>query len=581
MTDLSPSQQRYSSPFISQSAPSMAQILECIEELTDLSATKRRDLKSAIRSFCRLLGKEPADVPANINWLHIRIRRVAPAAHDISKKRLANIKSDVLKALTITGCSRDRADWLRAPSTAWQALLARILDKHDQWKLSQFAQYCSALSVEPDSVSDEQVLGFLKALTEETFTSKPDQVAVNAVKTWNRLCGQIDRWPNIELKRPPRKREPWTIPLAQFPAAFQEDVEKWLNRLANPDPLDADGPMKPLRPDTINHRHHQIQQMASALVLTGRPIETITTLADLVQLVAFKDGLRQLMSRFNDKPTEAIHGLAMGLKAVATHHVKVDEDHLNEIRRICQRLNLDVDGLREKNRERLQQLDDPHNMAKLLHLPEALIRKSARGGLRDHKAALLVQAAVAIEILFYAPMRAGTLSRLSLDRHIRFIGKGRQRRTLIAVPGHEVKNNRDLNYELGANATGLLTYYLKTWRPILLREPSEYLFPAQNGGPKRKGHVSGLIKATILEHTGLVINAHLFRSIATKIHAMAAPGDFVTISHVLCNTLETAMKAYGQFEHASSIRHYQNSVDTARKRLMSYRPKNGRKAGLS
>jgi hypothetical protein len=95
------------------------------------------------------------------------------------------------------------------------------------------------------------------------------------------------------------------------------------------------------------------------------------------------------------------------------------------------------------------------------------------------------------------------------------------------------------------------------------------LFPAQDGGPKRKEHVSGLIKNTILEHTGLVINAHLFRSIATKIHSMAAPGDFATISHVLHNTLQTSMKAYAQFEHGASIRHYQNSVDTARKRLMA------------
>jgi len=90
-----------------------------------------------------------------------------------------------------------------------------------------------------------------------------------------------------------------------------------------------------------------------------------------------------------------------------------------------------------------------------------------------------------------------------------------------------------------------------------------------------------LIKDTILEHTGLVINAHLFRSIAGKVHAMAAPGDFATLSHVLGNTLRTAMKAYAQFEHQSSIRHYQNSVDTARKRLIPNRPKNEKKGGQS
>ena len=569
MTDHSGKAHGFSSPFVSQTAPSMALVLERLDELTALTPTKHRDLKSAIRSFCKLIGKEPAGVVANINWLHIRIRRVSPAAHNITRKRLANIKSDVLKAMALTGCSRERSDWLRAPSPAWQALLDSIPDKHGQWKLSQFAQYCSALSVEPGSVTNEHVLGLLKTLIDETFTDKPDQAAVNAVKTWNCLRHQIDGWPDIELARPPRKKVPWTIPLAQFPASFQRDVEKWFTRLANPDPLSEDGPMRPLRPDTINHRRHQIQQMSTALVKTGMPIGEITSLSVLVHIDAFKTGLRYLMSRFDSKPTEAIHGLAVGITAIAAHHVKVDPAQLKELRAIGKRMNLNVDGLREKNRDRLMQLDDPANMAKLLHLPEALINKANRSGFRAHKAALLVQAAVSIEILLYAPMRAKTLSTLSLECHIRFIGNGRQRKAMITVPAHEVKNKRDLNYELGTDSTKLVEYYLQTWRPVLLHAPSEYLFPAQDGGPKRKEHVSGLIKNTILEHTGLVINAHLFRSIATKIHSMAAPGDFATISHVLHNTLQTSMKAYAQFEHGASIRHYQNSVDTARKRLMA------------
>jgi hypothetical protein len=135
-----PSHTPYTSPFISEAAPSMAEVIERIDNLSGLSSTRQRDLKSAMRSFCRLIGKEPPEVPANINWLHVRIRRVHPAAHDISKKRLANIKSDVLKALTLAGCSRSRGDWLRSPSPLWEALLSSVPDKHDRWKLSQFAQ---------------------------------------------------------------------------------------------------------------------------------------------------------------------------------------------------------------------------------------------------------------------------------------------------------------------------------------------------------------------------------------------------------------------------------------------------------
>ena len=464
--------------------------------------------------------------------------------------------------------SGKRSAWQREPSTPWQELLRLIIDKHDLWKLSQFAQYCSALDTEPQEVTDDHVRDFAKVLIEETFANKPDLIAVNAVKTWSRLRTEIEAWPDIELSRLPPKKEPWTTPLAEFPNAFQADVDRWLHRLSDPDPLDASGPMKPLREVTINHRRHQIQQMASAVVLAGHDIGDITSLAYLVELDVFKDGIRQLMSRFGDKPTEAIHGLAGGIKAIATHHVKLDDGHLTELRRICQRLNLEVDGLREKNRQRLMQLEDPHNLAKLLHLPDKLIRLSKRQGLNDHRAALLVQAAIAIETLFYAPLRAKNLASLHMERHLRWIKVKREDQVQIYIPGDEVKNDKPLHHELGPRSTALLDYYIQNARPVLMKEQTNFLFPAQNGGPKNIGALSSLIKKMILEHTGLTIHTHLFRSIAGKIHSMASPGDFVTLSHVIGDSLKTAMKSYAQFEQKSSLEHYQRSVDAARSQLV-------------
>jgi hypothetical protein len=87
--------------------------------------------------------------------MHIRLRRVQPAAHDISKRGFANIKADVLKALALSECSRERSAWQHKPSPEWTALLEMITDKHDLWKLSQLAQYCSAVKISPNDVADE------------------------------------------------------------------------------------------------------------------------------------------------------------------------------------------------------------------------------------------------------------------------------------------------------------------------------------------------------------------------------------------------------------------------------------------
>jgi integrase len=307
--------------------------------------------------------------------------------------------------------------------------------------------------------------------------------------------------------------------------------------------------------------------MASALVHAGTSREEITSLAVLVEMENLKKGLRYIMDRFEGKPTEAIHGLAMGLKAIARHHVRISEADLDQLRKLCSRLNLEVDGLREKNRRRLEQLEDENNLARLLHLPTQLIREAGSPRVRPHKAALLVQAALAIEILLYAPMRIGNLSGLDLERHLRPVTVKRQRLTQISIPAEEVKNGKPLTYELGSGTSQLLDLYCHSARPVLLHEPSEYLFPAQDGGPKRTSALSALIKKTIWEYTGLDINAHLFRSIAAKIHNRVHPGDFLTHSHVIGDSLRTAMRAYAQFEQKNALRHYQKSVDAARKNL--------------
>ena len=235
------------SPFVAPETRMLDSVITQIDGMADLTPTRGRDLKSALNTIARLLGKAPDRVPANVNWLYIRLRRVAPAAHNMSAKRFKNIKSDAIKALSLTGCSRARADWLRPPCPAWQALLDLVTDKHDQWKLTQLAQYCSAIGVPPNAMSDDHVRGLLKTLIAESFQNRPEHKVAEAIKVWNRLRGKVDGWPDIQLSRLPRKKEPWTIPLEQFPQSLRDDVAAWINRLANPDLLDEDAPAKPKR----------------------------------------------------------------------------------------------------------------------------------------------------------------------------------------------------------------------------------------------------------------------------------------------------------------------------------------------
>ena len=160
--------------------------------------------------------------------------------------------------------------------------------------------------------------------------------------------------------------------------------------------------------------------------------------------------------------------------------------------------------------------------------------------------------------------RIGNIANLDLDRNLRWIKEGKAERLMIDIPGHEVKNGKPLLFELTGPSAAVIRSYIETARPQLIDQPGKALFPKRDGDPKLQGDLSHQLKRHIFAETGLTVNAHLFRSLASKIHNLVCAGDAATISHVLGDRMETVMKAYSQFEQKAALDHYQTSVNTVR-----------------
>lgn len=549
-----------------------ADVIDLLSQDGALSASRRRDEISALRSLARMFDKDPVDVPANTAWLRQRLKQFHPKQVGVSAKRFSNIKSSVLSAMRRTGAGTKRTEWLDALTPEWKVLFDPIPVREDRYKLSRFFRWCSRSGIRPIEVDNETVTAFEAMLVSETLVKEPNKIVRQAVLVWNKCQGVIQGWPGITLERV-SKRQPWTFPLSTFPQRFQDDAEHWCSRLGMSDLFDDEVPARACRPATIDHRRFQIRMMASALVRTGYDQAKITSLACLVDVERFKAGLRYMMDRGDGRPTEAIHGLAMGLKAIARHHVKVDESHLDQLRKICARLDQQVDGHRETTRTRLAQFDDPLNLYRLLLLPEQLAEKAKTPGPKPRSAALLLQTAAAIEILLYCPMRIGNLASLRMDRHLRWESRGRSPILHIVILGDEVKNGNPLHFELTGASADIVRDYIDRGRPQLSDQPGDALFPKLNGDPKGPGDLSQQIKRVIFKETGLTVNPHLFRSLAGKIHNLVAAGDFATISHVLGDRIETVMRSYVPFEQQASLRHYQGSVNEMRRRSAGALPK--------
>jgi integrase len=219
------------------------------------------------------------------------------------------------------------------------------------------------------------------------------------------------------------------------------------------------------------------------------------------------------------------------------------------------RLDVGHHGLTQKNRSRLRHLDDPQNVAALLHLPHILIDLAARNP-RPYAGALQAQTAVAIEILLMAPLRIGNLARLDLERNL--VRPGRSNIVHVVIEPEDVKNREPLEYPLPPESVALIERYLSEFRPRFAPPGCcTALFPGRSGGTKSLNALRDQICKAVHRYTGMKINPHLFRHAGAKLYLDANPGSYEVVRRVLAHrSISTTTNFYTGLESASAVRHF-------------------------
>ena len=315
-----------------------------------------------------------------------------------------------------------------------------------------------------------------------------------------------------------------------------------------------------MRPFSLRNVRATIRQFASALVARGRSIEEITSLATLVEFDAYKDGLLFFIERNGGSPPTWLSGMAAVLLAIARHHVKLPPEEIERLRNIKGRLKVDRPGLTDKNKQRLAQFDDPHNVQLLMRLPRRLVDRAERSSIKSSRMALDVTHAVAIEILLACPMRSGNLARLDVERNFKWHGQGNAQTISLTIPASEVKNGQPIEADLSRDTTRLIRTYLKFYRHLVSDDPGDWLFPCRYGGPRTEQLAEDMSKV-IYRETGLVMNAHLFRHFAGMLYLQQRPGAYEVVRRLLGHKkLDTTTSFYTDLESKWAIRHYDEVV---------------------
>lgn len=537
----------------------MADVVLRLEACQQLSLRRRGDLISALRTIERLADAPLSSIPATPVALRACLDRISHVAVGMSDGRWNNIRSLSMAALTQVGV-RTLTRRTRQPlDDTWDDLRNRLPDAGSRAGLSRFMSFCSANAIAPDGVTPAMFEQFGQALRDDSIAPDPGQTYRTACMLWNQAVADIAGWPSVVVPVPDRSRR-YAMQWEEFPAAFRQDAESFLNRLGDQDPF-ADDYAPSVRPSTVVMRRKQVLQIATAAVRSGVPVEQVTGLGVLVQPEIAKQVLRFFLTRAGGKSTKYLHQQAILLKTIARHWTKASPEQIDVLAGYARNLAVKKTGMTEKNRARLRQFDDPGNVEALVTLGANIFADVGKCKEIGRKQALRVMLGFAVTLLLTAPMRIKNLAGLDLDRHFVKVRSDHTKTMHLVIRDTETKNSLPYELKVRPATVELLATYCEQYRPLLADAENRWLFPSPEGKCRSEVAFATAIKGFIKRETGLVVNVHLFRHIAAKLYLDEHPADIETVRRVLGHSsTATTLRAYADVQSVSAFRRYDEVI---------------------
>jgi integrase len=540
-------------------APATLQtVLEALAEC-ELAPNRLRDLRSAVTRVAKLLDDAPARIALDLPALGARLAALSPIAVGLTPKSFSNIRSDFLAAVNASGLKPVRSP-AKALSPAWRALLAKLPKRREGIGLSRLARYASAQGITPQQIDDPTLEGFITAVREGSLHRKPNDLHRSTAQIWNEVAGQ----PGLELRivtvpsfRPAPKRIDWEL----LSDEFRRSVGDHLAWCSGSDVFAVDGRPRPLAARTLALRRGQIHAAVTALVVAGVEPSAIKSLADLVTPAALKLILRQRYNAANSRANAYNRDLAEALVQIAREWVKVDPGALAELKKLAGKMPMPPTGLTDKNKRFLRQFDDPAVLQRLHQLPGLLWAEVRREAHPNFRTLAKAQAALALSILSYMPLRLQNLAALTFDVHL-FVQAGAHAISSLEIPAAEVKNKTDLAFDIPRHIAKMLIEYRDRIAPKIIGQRPDRLFVNADGSPKSPTTVAWLIVNYAKRRAGIVLTPHQFRHLCAKILLDAEPGSFETVKQALGHqNLKTTVGAYAGVDSRRAARHHQHLIE--------------------
>jgi len=535
-------------------------VLDAVERREALSVTRRRDLRSAVARVACLLDEDPERISLDLRALSIKLAAVNPVAVGLTNKSFSNIRSGFVSAVRASGLKAVQRPARTPLSPPWKRLFAGLSAKRAHIGLSRLARYASANGIEPKEINNATIDAFITAVREGSLHRKPNALHRTIVLIWNEAAKRSEfalQTLKVPSFRRPAKRIEWTL-LAK---SFRKDVDRYETWCGGSDVFASDARQRSLAPQTIMLRQIQIHAAVTALVESGVKPASIRSLAVLVS--PEKRILRRRHEMVGGRENVFNHDLARALVQIARQWVKVNAGALAELMRLAGKVPMPMSGLTDKNKRFLRQFDDPATLQRLYSYPRRLWAEVKRAAKPNRLTLAKAQAALAVGILLYMPIRLKNLAALTFDVNL-FLREGKRAISSLELSAGEVKNRTELAFDIPPDLAKMLSEYRNIIAPKILGYRPDRLFVDVDGTQKTQWTVAWLIRTYLKKQTGIVLSSHQFRHLSAKTLLDAEPGSFETVRQLLGHkSLRTLVGAYAGTDSRRSARHHQRLVEQA------------------
>jgi hypothetical protein len=205
---------------------------------TDLSDTRKRDLRSAIVTYSKIHGESPAAIPMDLAAIRRTLDSVVPLQAKVSRKRWANLRSDIAAAIAASGLQPMLKTADVEPDQHWDRLLEAAKDRRISNGLSRLARWATLRQITPKEVNDAVLAQFFSELETGSLVRNLRFQRRNVAKLWNKLATILaDR--NLRRVEVPEKSVTWQrVPWLELPASLRKEAEEYLRWCSVPDPLE-------------------------------------------------------------------------------------------------------------------------------------------------------------------------------------------------------------------------------------------------------------------------------------------------------------------------------------------------------